>query len=404
MEKIIKTDKLPIYSWAKEIEMGALTQARNLANLPVAFHHIAIMSDVHEGYGMPIGGVMATKNVIVPNAVGVDIGCGVRACETEITFKNIELLLERIISDIARSIPSGFTHHKEPQSSDLFYHLDEDDELAEASGRGYHGRKSMVVHHPPKSPVINQEIESAKYQLGTLGGGNHFLEILKDSKNKIWLMVHSGSRNFGYKTAQYYHHKALVQHPAFRDLAWLDIEGLGKEYYDAMNFCVEFARQNRVRMLETMLESLKRYYGDLEHKLPIDVHHNYASLEEHFGEQVYIHRKGAVKANKDDLAIIPGTMGTYSYIVKGLGNVKSFCSSSHGAGRRMSRSQARKEFNFSQIKKELADEGIKISASHKASAVEEAPGAYKDIKEVIELQKDVIEVVEELKPIGVVVG
>jgi tRNA-splicing ligase RtcB len=379
MEKIIETDKLEIYSWAKEIEMGALTQARNLANLPVAFHHIAIMSDVHEGYGMPIGGVMATKNVIVPNAVGVDIGCGVRACETEITFKNIELLLERIISDIARSIPSGFTHHKEPQSSDLF-------------------------DHPPKSPIIQEEIESAKHQLGTLGGGNHFLEILKSSKDKIWLMVHSGSRNFGYKTAQYYHNKALVQHPAFRDLAWLEIEGLGKEYYDAMNFCVEFARQNRVKMLETILESLKRYYGDFEHKLPIDVHHNYASLEEHFGEQVYIHRKGAVKAFKDDLIIIPGTMGTYSYIVKGLGNEKSFCSSSHGAGRRMSRSQARKEFNFSQIKKELADEGIKISASHKASAVEEAPGAYKDIKEVIELQKDVIEVVEELKPIGVVVG
>lgn len=379
MEKIIETEKLPIYSWAKEIEMGALTQARNLANLPIAFHHIAIMSDVHEGYGMPIGGVLATKNAIIPNAVGVDIGCGVRACETEITFKNIELLLERIVSDIARSIPLGFSHHKEPQSSDIFY-------------------------HPPKSPIIQEEIESAKHQLGTLGGGNHFLEILKDSKDKIWLMVHSGSRNFGYKTAQYYHNKALVQHPAFRDLAWLEIESLGKEYYDAMNFCVEFARQNRVRMLETILESLKRYYGDFEHKLPIDVHHNYASYEEHFGEQVYIHRKGAVKAFKDDLVIIPGTMGTYSYVAKGLSNEKSFCSSSHGAGRRMSRSQAKKEFNFSQLKKELNEKGIKISAAHKAQAVEEAPGAYKDVKEVIELQKDVIEVIEKLKPIGVVVG
>ncbi|MCX6811360.1 MAG: RtcB family protein [Candidatus Berkelbacteria bacterium] len=327
MEKIIETDKLPIYSWAKEIELGALTQARNLANLPIAFHHIAIMSDVHEGYGMPIGGVLATRDAIIPNAVGVDIGCGVRTCETGIVFKNIELLLERIVSDIARSIPLGFAHHKEPQSSDIFY-------------------------HPPKSPVIQEEIESARHQLGTLGGGNHFLEILKDSKDKIWLMVHSGSRNFGYKTAQYYHNKALVQHPAYRDLAWLEMEGLGKEYYDAMNFCVEFARQNRVKMLETILEALKRYFGDFEHKLPIDVHHNYASLEEHFGEQVYVHRKGAVKAFKDDLVIIPGTMGTYSYIVKGLGNEKSFCSSSHGAGRRMSRSQAKREFNFSEIKKQ----------------------------------------------------
>jgi tRNA-splicing ligase RtcB len=379
MEKIIETEKLPIYSWAKEIEMGALTQARNLANLPIAFHHIAIMSDVHEGYGMPIGGVFATKDTIVPNAVGVDIGCGVRACQTEITFRNIELLLERIVSDIARSIPLGFAHHREPQMADLFY-------------------------HPPKSPIINQEIEAAKYQLGTLGGGNHFLEILRGDNDKIWLMVHSGSRNFGYKTAQYYHNKALVQHPAFRDLAWLEMEGLGKEYYDAMNFCVEFARQNRVKMLEVLLEILKRYYGNFEHKLPIDVHHNYCSLEEHFGKLVYIHRKGAVKAFKDDLIIIPGTMGTYSYIVKGLGNEKSFCSSSHGAGRRMSRSAAKKEFNFSQIKKELAENGIKISAAHKSQAVEEAPGAYKDVKEVIELQKDVINVIEELRPIGVVVG
>ncbi|TSC92343.1 MAG: tRNA-splicing ligase RtcB [Candidatus Berkelbacteria bacterium Licking1014_96] len=379
MQKIIKTEKLPIYSWAKEIEVGALTQARNLANLPIAFHHIAIMSDVHEGYGMPIGGILATKNSIVCNAVGVDIGCGVRACETEISFKNIELLLERIISDIARSIPSGFSHHQEPQSADLFY-------------------------HPPKSPVIEEELESAKHQLGTLGGGNHFLEILKDSKDKIWLAVHSGSRNFGYKTAQYYHHKALVKHPAYRDLAWLEMGDLGREYYDAMNFCVEFARQNRVRMLEVILESLKRYFGDFEHQLPIDVHHNYCSREEHFGEELYIHRKGAVKANKDDLVIIPGTMGTCSYVARGLGNEKSFCSSSHGAGRRMSRTQARKEFNFSQIKKELAESKILISASHKSQAVEEAPGAYKDIKEVITLQKDVIEVVEELRPIGVVVG
>jgi tRNA-splicing ligase RtcB len=180
--------------------------------------------------------------------------------------------------------------------------------------------------------------------------------------------------------------------------------GLGKEYFDAMNFCVEFARQNRVMMLETIIELLKRYFGDFEHKLPIDVHHNYANLEEHFGEQVYVHRKGAIRAFKDEMGIIPGTMGTYSYIIKGIGNVKSFCSSSHGAGRRMSRSQAKKEFNFSQIKKDLTEKGIKISASHKSQATEEAPGAYKDVKEVIELQKDVIEVIEELKPIGVVVG
>lgn len=386
MEKIIETDKLPIYSWAKEIEMGALTQARHLANLPIAFHHVAIMSDVHQGYGMPIGGVLATKDAIVPNAVGVDIGCGVRACETEIAFKNIELLLERIISDIARSIPLGFSHHKEPQSSDLFY-------------------------HPPESPVIQEEIESAKHQLGTLGGGNHFLEILNDTKNKIWLVVHSGSRNFGYKTAKYYNDKAFAKHPAFRDLAWLEMGShgtetgsLGREYYDAMNFCIEFARQNRVKMMEVMIESLRRYYGDFEHKLPIDVHHNYCSLEEHFGKQVYIHRKGAVRAQKGDLVVIPGTMGTYSYIARGLGNEKSFCSSSHGAGRRMSRRAAKKEFNFSALKKELAENGIKISASHKSQAVEEAPGAYKDVKEIIELQKDVIEVVEELKPIGVIVG
>ncbi len=391
MEIVNLGEGLPVYAWTDvdELDNETIKQLKNVEKIPCAYDHIVLMPDAHVGYGVPIGTVVALKNAVSPGMVGVDIGCGVRACETEITFKNIELLLERIISDIARSIPSGFAHHQEPQDADLFY-------------------------HPPQSPVIEQELESAKHQLGTLGGGNHFLEILKDSKDKIWLMVHSGSRNFGYKTAQYYHHKALVKHPAYRDLAWLEMgsrgsdgagtEDLGREYYDAMNFCVEFARQNRVKILEAMLESLKRYYGDFEHKLPIDIHHNYCSAEEHFGEQVYIHRKGAVKAFKNDLIIIPGTMGTYSYIVKGLGNEKSFCSSSHGAGRRMSRTQAKREFNFGQIKKELAEKGIQISASHKSQAVEEAPGAYKDIKEVITLQKDVIEVVEELRPIGVVVG
>ena len=380
IKKTIKTEKIPIKLWTDEIEEESLRQAKNLANLPVAFKHIAIMPDVHVGYGMPIGGVAALKDAICPNAVGVDIGCGMRATKTSIRKKDLEKeLLREMVIDIARTIPLGFKHRKERIEAELF-------------------------KNPPEVPVVLEEIGRAKHQVGTLGGGNHFLEIQYDEEDRIWLMVHSGSRNFGYKTAQYYHNKALVQHPAFRDLAWLEIEGLGKEYYDAMNFCVEFARQNRVKILETILESLKRYYGDFEHKLPIDVHHNYASYEEHFGEQVYIHRKGAVKAFKDDLVIIPGTMGTYSYIVRGLGNVKSFCSSSHGAGRRMSRSQAKKEFNFSQLKKELNEKGIKISAAHKAQAVEEAPGAYKDIKEVIELQKDVIEVVEELKPIGVVVG
>jgi len=380
MEKTIKTEKLPIYSWAKEIEEGALKQAKNLANLPVAYHHIAIMSDVHEGYGMPIGGVLATKNAVVCNAVGVDIGCGMRTTRTTLKKGQVNEKIDEILHQISRSIPTGFYHHKEAQESEIF-------------------------NHPPASPIIEQEIEAAKKQLGTLGGGNHFMEILYDSEERIWLMVHSGSRNFGYKTAQYYHKKALAFHPEYKDLAWIETDRkIGREYFDAMNFCVEFARQNRNHMLSTIVEIVESYLDKFEHTMPLDIHHNFASLEEHFGKQVYVHRKGATRAFEGEEGIIPGSMGTPSYIAKGLGNELSFKSCSHGAGRRMSRKKAKKEFTIESLREELDNKGIKLVATHKAQALEEAPGAYKDIDEVIKKQNDLVEILYRLEPLGVVVG
>lgn len=380
MEKTIKTEKLPIYSWTREIEEGALEQAKNLANLPVAFHHIAIMSDVHEGYGMPIGGIMATKGAVVPNAVGVDIGCGMRTTQTSLKLEEIKPKIKDLLHEVIRSIPTGFYHHKVKQDSELF-------------------------KNPPESPIIAQELEAAKYQLGTLGGGNHFIEVLKDKDDQIWFMVHSGSRNFGYKTAEYYHKKALAIHSEHKDLAWLETDKkIGREYFDAMNYAVEFARLNRTHILDKVIEVVTRILGNFENKLPLDIHHNFASFEEHFGEQVYVHRKGATRAFKDEEGIIPGSMGTPSYIVRGLGNEKSFKSCSHGAGRCMSRKKAKKTFEFNQLKKELEDKKITLEAAHKSQALEEAPGAYKDIDEVIKKQEDLVEVIYRLEPMGVVVA
>lgn len=380
MKKTIKTEKIPIKLWTDKIEEEALQQAKNLANLPVAFKHIAIMPDVHVGYGMPIGGVMAVKDAIIPNCVGVDIGCGMRATRTSLKKKDIEKELRQIVIDMARTVPLGFKHRKEKIEAELF-------------------------KNPPDVPIVLQELEAAKHQVGTLGGGNHFLEIQYDENDHIWLMVHSGSRNFGHKIASVFHKKALEINGEYKDLAFIPMSRkMGKDYFDAMNFAVEFARLNRTVMLEEMIEIIKQRLGKFEHQLPIDIHHNFATFEEHFGGMVYIHRKGATKAFAGEMCIVPGTMGTPSFICEGLGNPESFKSCAHGAGRAMSRGEAKRKQSYQQLKEELDKKGIVLITPKKGAAPAEAPGAYKDINEVMENQKDLIKIVHKLSPIGVVIG
>ena len=379
MKKIITTEKIPVKLWLEDIEQGALDQALNLAKLSFAYKWIAIMPDSHVGYGMPIGGVMATEQVIVPNAVGVDIGCGMTAWKSNI--KDIdETELKRVMGEIRKAIPLGFNHHKEKQDWSGF-------------------------NEAPNVEIIQRELENAKYQLGTLGGGNHFIEIQKGDDGFVWVMIHSGSRNFGLKTATEYHNKAKkmcekwVSDIPDKDLSFLPMDTReGEEYFEAMNYALKFAYANRRSMIDKVVDIMGKDKFEGE---PINIHHNYASMENHFGKNVLVHRKGATKATEGLMGIIPGSMGTPSYITEGLGNPESFMSSSHGAGRRMGRKQAINTLNLEDEQKKMT--GI-VHGLRDKSNLDEAPGAYKDIDEVMENQEDLVKIKVKLRPLAVIKG
>jgi len=381
MKKVISTEKVPIKLWLDDIDEITFKQSKDLANLPHTYRWVAIMPDAHPGYGMPIGGILPTEDIIVPNAVGVDIGCGIRAIKT--SLKEIEKeRLTRILGKIRATIPVGFKHHKTKQEWEGF-------------------------KRAPEIEIIQREIENAKYQLGTLGSGNHFIEILRDNEGYIWIMIHSGSRNFGLKTAEYFYSKArkLAEEKNYKipspELSFLPFDSKeGQDYFTAMNYCLEFAKANREKMAEKIME-IFREETKSNFSETMDVHHNYASLEEHFGKKVLIHRKGAIKAGKGDIGIIPGSMGTPSYIVEGLGNEESFLSSSHGAGRKLGRKEAIRTLS---LEKEIKKMGDIIGKPRTQRELEEAPGAYKDIDKVMKDQQDLVKIKQKLNPIAVVIA
>lgn len=382
MKKVISSEKLPIKLWLEDIDENALQQAKNIANLSFAFKHIAIMPDSHLGYGMPIGGVMGTNQVIVPNAVGVDIGCGMMAVKTNLNEITREGLIE-IMQKIRKDIPLGFNHQKEDQEWEGF-------------------------NNTPDIEIIQQQLNSAKRQLGTLGGGNHFIEIQKGDDGHIWVMIHSGSRNFGLKTATEYHRKALKLCERWqsdipdKELSFLPMDTKeGQEYLVAMNYSLDFAYANRDLMMTRILNIFKSITNKFESLEKINIHHNYAKMENHFGKNVLVHRKGATLATKGLTGIIPGSMGSHSYIVEGLGNPESFNSCSHGAGRKMGRNQARRILKLEDEQKKM--EGI-LGKPRGINDLDEAPGAYKNIDEVMENQKDLVKIKVKLKPLAVIKG
>jgi len=390
--KYFSEGKLVIKSWCNNPEEGAIKQAYNMSNLPFAFKHICLMPDTHEGYGMPIGGVLATKGVIIPNAVGVDIGCGMVAVRTSLRKISTNNLLS-IISDIRKEIPVGFNHHKEKQ-----------DEFFMPPIEQYETDCFM-----DEFPIVYEQYDSVLHQLGTLGGGNHFIEIQKGNDGYIWIMIHSGSRNLGYKVAKYYNEVAKKLNKRWYsnvdskwDLAFLSVDSEeGQSYIREMNYCVDFAFANRKLMMDRIKKIFKKYNENIEFSKMINIAHNYARLENHFGVNVWIHRKGATSARKGEIGIIPGSQGTSSYIVEGLGNPDSFASCSHGAGRRMSRIKAREVLNLEEEQNKL--QGIVHSVREKKD-LDEASSAYKDIDVVMEEQKDLVRKTVELKPLGVIKG
>ena len=381
----------PVKVWAKTVDPHAWKEIDNLSRLPFIYHHLAFMPDVHGGMGMPIGGVLASKKVVVPNAVGVDIGCGMCAVKTNLKADDIsrDVIRKEIMSGIRARIPLGMDHHKDLQ-----------DEAYMPQG-----------HDIDKLHVVSKQYVSARRQVGTLGGGNHFIELQKDDEGYLWIMLHSGSRNLGKQVGDYYNKLAkelnAMYHTAV-DPSWqMHFLPLGSKeftaYWKEMSYCVDFALCNRQLMMERIKEIIADAISEVEFEPMINIAHNYAAWEHHYGEDVIVHRKGAVRARAGEIGIIPGSQGTSSYIVEGLGCPESFMSSSHGAGRLMSRTEAIKTLS---LKKEIEmlDSKSIIHGIRSQNHLDEAASAYKNIDEVMANQQDLVKILTRLSPIAVVKG
>lgn len=381
----------PVKLWTDFVEESAMRQIENLTTLPFLFHHLAIMPDVHAGMGMPIGGVLACKDTVIPNAVGVDIGCGMCAVKTnkKVSEIPIEVIRKNIMKGIRQQIPLGKGHHKQQQEEKYL----------------------PIGHDIDKMEVVKVRQAAIRYEVGTLGGGNHFIELQKDEDDNLWIMIHSGSRNLGNRVGEHYNKIAQrlnarwhsVVSPEIR-LAFLPI---GTKEFDAywseMKYCVDFALCNRSLMMQRIQEVIVDALPGIEFEPMINIAHNYAEVEHHFGEDVIVHRKGATLAKEGVVGIIPGSQGTASYIVEGLGNPDSFYSCSHGAGRVLSRTAAINKLNMEAEVKQLEAKGI-IHAIRNQKDMQEATGAYKDIESVIAQELDLVKIKTRLLPVAVIKG
>jgi tRNA-splicing ligase RtcB (3'-phosphate/5'-hydroxy nucleic acid ligase) len=382
----VKGQKVPIKLWTPvdEVESAALTQLKNIAALPWCFHHVAVMPDVHLGKGATVGSVVAMKDAISPSAVGVDIGCGMAAQRTSLTSHDLPESLSPLRAQIEATIPVGFSAHDD-------------------------GRRARHVPLFDEFAALDERVHSlegkARRQLGTLGGGNHFIELCLDGEDRVWLMLHSGSRNIGKELAEIHiarakklaHNRDLPD----RELA-VFLAGTPEmaAYRRDLFWAQRYAAANRQLMLELYRDVLTRFVPAATFEAPIMCHHNYVAEETHFGEEVLVTRKGAIRAGAGELGIIPGSMGTRSYIVRGRGNTEAFESASHGAGRRMSRGAAKKKFTLADLRAQT--EGVECRKD--PGVLDEIPGAYKDIDRVMENQRDLVEIVAELKQIMCVKG
>lgn len=387
IKKIISDGKVPIKIWTDDVESGAIVQLRNTANLPFVFKHIAVMPDVHQGIGATIGSVVATKNAICPACVGVDIGCGMMAVKTDLDYRIVQDKIKEIRHSIERSIPVGFY-----ENSRLTKEVEEYQGWSTFSG-------------------TNDLLKKAQNQLGSLGGGNHFIEICLDKENAVWIMLHSGSRGVGNRLASMHidaakglMKKFFIELPD-PDLAYLPLKtDEFNAYIKDLQWCQAYALENRAEMMRRVVKNLSYAVhgedGCVSRSNEVNCHHNYVAWENHFGENVMVTRKGAVRARVGDMGIIPGSMGTRSYIVRGLGNEMSFNSCSHGAGRRMSRTAAHKHFTIEDL--ELQTRGVECRKDK--GVIDEIPTAYKPIEEVMVNQSDLVEIVAELKQIMCVKG
>ena len=376
---------------APDLEARAFEQAVNLSNLPFAIDHVALMPDAHAGYGMPIGGVLFADRAVVPYAIGVDIGCGVALVETDLTVETLGAEgLERVLETIDAGVPTGF------ETLDRAVDRDE----AEAA---------IGIELPDS--VRAAWFEKSLTQLGTLGGGNHFLEIQRDGNGRVFVMLHSGSRSLGKAICDESHKRALALNKAWHsdlphdELAYLPVgsDEFGA-YWKAMAFALRFAEVNRTRMLDVVEAAFERHTAIGRFDRVVDVHHNYAAWETHGGMTGIVHRKGAVRARDGETVLIPGSMGTASYVGEGLGNAESFHTCQHGAGRAMSRTAARKAKTSTAVYAEMEALGVVLRSSEPKDVAEEAAFAYKDIESVMAASASLVRATKRLTPLGVVKG
>ncbi len=398
-----------IKSWTKGVnfESQARDQLKNIASLPFIHSHVAAMPDVHLGIGATVGSVIATKGAIIPAAVGVDIGCGMNAIRLSLKASDLPDNLKNVRGEIEKMIPVGNSDHT-PSSLGSKHHQETGRLLNNIHAQLEPGYQKLVAKHPDIAKM-GRDLDLRVYrQIGTLGGGNHFIELCIDENQDVWVMLHSGSRNPGNCIGRYFielakqdMEKHFISLPD-KDLAYL-VEG--SEHYDdyveGVHWAQDFAMRNRQTMMKLVLIALERKLPPFEiTQEAINCHHNYVSMENHFGANVHVTRKGAVRAREGDLGIIPGSMGAKSYIVRGKGNPESFHSCSHGAGRAHSRGEAKRLFTLEDHYK--ATEGVECRKD--ISVLDETPAAYKDIDAVMEAQKDLVEVVHTLKQVLCVKG
>ncbi len=392
----IREGRVPVKVYTDSLEPEARQQLINVSRLPIVHHHVAAMPDVHLGIGATVGSVIPTLRAIIPAAVGVDIGCGMIAARLSLTASEVdEVVLKKVFNQITRDVPVGFKQHEEGNARD------------HAAKRFKRGLKAILEKHPGVEKRVGKRSSWAR-QLGTLGGGNHFIELCLDEAGRAWVMLHSGSRGIGNAIGM--HFIELARKDAernqlnlpHRDLAYFE-EGARHfaDYVEAVSWAQDYAAANRAEMMDLVLEALRRHLPAFEVSTEaVNCHHNYVSREFHYGEDVWLTRKGAIRAREGELGIIPGSMGTRSYIVRGKGGAEAFQSCAHGAGRRMSRNQAASRYTVADL--ELQTEGV-VCRKDKA-VLDEIPAAYKDIDTVMANQSDLVEVVHTLKQVLCVKG
>ena len=394
-QTLTENSSVPVKIWTRDIDLKSIDQLKNVARLPFVFHHVAAMPDVHAGMGATIGSVIATKGAVIPAAVGVDIGCGMLAVRTNLTKHTFnERKLQRLMQEILFRVPVGFAQRSKEntrwKSCEPF-----EEPL-----------KEILSHEPTMlDPMVKSEWHA---QLGTLGGGNHFIELTADEEERLWIMLHSGSRGIGNIMASFFiaRAKTLAKENG-EELPDIYLASLkeGTEDFDwymkAAHWAQDYAMANRQIILEDVLEALRvlKPSTELEGGI-VNCHHNYVAQEEHFGETIWVTRKGAIRAGLGERGIIPGSMGACSYIVEGLGNEESFCSSSHGAGRKMSRTEAKKRFSVNDLKAQTKG----VVCRKDAGVLDEIPKAYKSIEAVMAQQSDLTKTIHELKQILCIKG